>query len=278
MNTTKMVCVHNRARSTYATVSAALTLLVAVLVELLAGRAEAQTLQWASTYSGIQASALEETEGIVADGAGNVFATGLSGSKSFGSVIRTMKLDSRGNILWNVTHSQASLGGGMWGRGPLAQDPAGNLLVAGAEFNSSIDNWSPVLLKLNPATGATLARWAIALGPFASFDSVAADASGIYVLAHNNPNNGNPHVVRTLKLATDGTVLWSDSFTPSVFWGTAGSILVNGSRVYTAAGGRVTARDLAGTVLWQKDMTLPGGGSALATDGAGNLYLAARAE
>lgn len=240
---------------------------------LAAGSSQAQTLSWATSYSGIQASALEETEGVVADSSGNVFATGLSGSRTAGSVIRTMKLDSRGSILWNVTHSQASLCGGMWGRTPLAQDADGNLIVVGAEFTSSMDNWNPVLLKLSAANGATLNRWAFDLGPFASLDAVAVDASGIYLLGHNNPNNGNPHVVHTLKLAADGTVLWHDSFAPSVFWGTLGGIAVTGDRVFTAAGGRVTARDLAGNVAWLKDMTLPGGGSPLAADAGGNFYL-----
>src|SRR5262249_36931272 len=152
-----------------------------------AGPSEAQTLQWATSFSGIQASAMEEVEGVVVDGSGNVFATGLSGSKTAGSVIRTMKLDASGNILWNVAHSQSSLCGGMWGRTPLAQDAAGNLIVAGAEFTSSADNWNAVLLRLSPATGATLSRWAFDLGPFGSFDAVAVDASGVYVLAHNNP-------------------------------------------------------------------------------------------
>ena len=83
-------------------------------------------------------------------------------------------------------------------------------------------------------------------------------------------------VTHTLKLATDGAVLWSDSFTPSIFWGTGSGIAVTASGVYTAAGGLVTARNLQGLVLWEKDMILPNGGSALAADGAGNIYLAAQ--
>jgi len=163
--------------------------------------------------------------------------------------------------------------GGMWGRTPLALDSAGNLLVVGAEFTSAQDNWNALLLKLSPG-GAELSRSVFDIGPFGSFDAVAVDASGIYILGHNNPNNGNPYVVHTLKLDSGGTILWSDSFTPGTFWGTMGGIVVTGSGVYTAVGGRVTARDLNCAVLWAQDMILPGGGSPLAADGAGNIYLA----
>ena len=237
---------------------------------------DAQTLLWATSYNGIPASAVEEVEGLAVDNSGNVYAAGLSGSKTAGSVIRAFKLDSKGNILWNVTYSQASLCGGMWGRTPLALDQDGNLLVAGAQFTSGMDNWNPLLLKLSPSGGAALGTLLFDLGPFASFDAVAVDRSDIYILGHNNPNNGTPHVVHTLKLQSDGAVLWSDSYTPATFWGTLGGLVVKGGTVYTAAGGRLIARDLQGVVLWEKEMILPNGGSPLAADAAGNLYLAAQ--
>jgi outer membrane protein assembly factor BamB len=273
MRTTKGVNLFNRSASNSRLLSKFLPL-VAPLI-LAAQHANAQTLQWATSYNGIPASALEEVEGVAVDNSGNVFATGLSGTKTIGSVIRTMKLDAKGNILWNVTHSQASLCGGMWGRTSIALDASGNLLVVGAQFTSGMDNWNPLLLKLSPS-GAVLGTLLFNLGPFASLDAVAVDASGIYILGHNNPNNGNPHVVQTLKLAPGGTVLWSESSTPATFWGTLGGIVVKGGTVYTAAGGRLTARDLQGDLLWEKDMILPNGGSPLAADAAGNLYLAAQ--
>ena len=241
---------------------------------LLAQEANSQNLVWANSYSGISVSALEETEGVLADNSGNVFVTGLSGAKGTASTIRTMKLDANGNVVWNVSHSRASLCGGMWGRTPLAMDGAGNLIVVGAEFNGAMDNWNPVLLKLSASTGTTLARWTFALGPYASFDAVVVDGADFYILAHNNPNNGNPHVVHTLKLASDGSIVWTDSFCPNIFWGTRGGIVVSSSRVCSAAGGRVMAQALNGDVLWEKEMSLPNGGSALAADGNGNIYLA----
>ena len=243
---------------------------------LLARPAEAQNLLWERSYSGISASALEEVEGVIVDNAGNVFATGLSGTKTMGSVIRTMKLDANGNILWNVTHTQPSLCGGMWGRTPIAAASDGNLIVAGAEFTSGMGNWNPLLLKLNSASGAVLNKFIYDFGPFASFDAVAADSSGLYILAHNNPNNGYSHVVHILKLGSDGKIIWSDSYTPAIFWGTRGGIVVTASGVYSAAGGKVMAHDSVGNILWQQDMILPGGGSALAADGVGNIYLAAQ--
>jgi outer membrane protein assembly factor BamB len=118
-------------------------------------------------------------------------------------------------------------------------------------------------------------RQVFALGPFASFDAIALDASSdMYVLAHNNPNNGNPHVVHTLKLGPTGNAIWIGSFTPGIFWGTRGGIVVTGSGVYTAAGNKLTKRDLAtGTVLWEKDLTMSNGGSPLATDVDGNIFV-----
>jgi hypothetical protein len=248
--------------------------LAALMASLLsAGRAEAQTLVWANNFSGIQASALEEVEGVVADNSGNVFVTGLSGTKGIGSVIRTMKLDANGTIKWNVTHNRPSLCGGMWGRTPLALDTDGGLIVVGAEFTLGMDNWNPLLLKLSPDGGLTYNRL-FDLGLYASFDAVAVDSSGIYILAHNNPNNGNPHVVHTLKLNPDGTILWSGSYTPPTFWGTGGGIAVTGSGIYTAAGGKLTARGLNGPILWEKDMVMANGGSALAADATGAIYVA----
>jgi hypothetical protein len=243
---------------------------------LMAWPAEARTLVWATSYSGISGSALEEVEGVVADGAGNLFVTGLSGAKGIGSAIRVMKLDAKGSIVWKFIHSQPALCGGMWGRTPIALDSAGNLIVVGAEFTSGMDNWNPVVLRLNPGSGTVLSRWAFNLGPFASFDAVAVAGADIYVLAHNNPNDGNPHIVHTLKLGSTGAILWSDSFTPGTFCGTRGGIAVTAAGLYTAAGGRVTAHDFNGGFLWQHDLVMPHGGSALAPDSAGNVYLVAQ--
>ena len=258
---------------------AAITQLFSITLTMLAAsilgtrQAEAQNLVWATSYNGIPASALEETEGVVADAAGNVFATGQSGSGN-GSAICTMKQSPTGTILWKVLESKASLCGGMWGRTPLTQDAAGNLIVVGAEFANNMSNWNPLLLKYSPG-GTTLKRVVFDLGPYASFDAVALDArSDIYVLAHNNPNNGYPHVIHTLKLGAAGEILWSASYAPGTFWGTLGGIVVTDSGVYTAAGGKVIKRDLTtGGVLWEKDVTMSGGGSPLAADGAGNLYV-----
>jgi hypothetical protein len=113
------------------------------------------------------------------------------------------------------------------------------------------------------------------LGPYASFDAVALDASSaIYLVAHNNPNNGHPHVVHTLKLGPAGDVLWIATFTPGTFWGTRGGIVVTASGVCTAAGNKVIKRDLTtGAVLWEKDMTMSNGGSPLASDTTGNIFV-----
>ena len=273
MKTTKVVNPFDRAGSNVRLLSKILLLLTGTL--LAARHANAQVLQWATSYNGITTSALEEVEGVAVDNSGNVFATGLSGTKTIGSVIRTMKLDSKGSILWTVTHSQPSLCGGMWGRSPIALDSSGNLLVVGAQFTSGMSDWDPLFIKLSPS-GAVLGTLSFDLGPFASLDAVAVNGSDIYLLGHNNPNNGNPHVVHTLKLASDGTIAWIDSFSPAVFWGTLGGIVVKDTTVYTAAGGRLTAHDLQGGVLWEKDMILPNGGSPLAADAAGNIYLASQ--
>src|SRR6266581_5273053 len=86
---------------------APITKLLSVTLTILAAsifgarQAAAQTLEWAVSYNGIPASALEETEGVVADAGGNVFATGQSGSGT-GSAICTMKLSPVGTIQWKV--------------------------------------------------------------------------------------------------------------------------------------------------------------------------------
>jgi hypothetical protein len=249
-----------------------LSIALTALAALGAQQAEAQILEWATSYNGIPTSALEETEGVVVDASGNVFATGLSGNGT-GSAICTMRLTPSGTIQWTIVETKASLCGGMWGRTPLVQDAAGNLIVVGAEYTSNLSSWNPLLLTYTPG-GATLLRRVYDLGPFASFDAVAVDASGLYVLAHNNPNNGNPHIVQTLKLSPTGDILWNASFTPGTFWGTRGGIVVTSSGAYTAVAGKVTMRDLTtGTILWEKDITMSNGGSPLAADGAGNIYL-----
>ena len=186
-----------------------------------------------------------------------------------------MKLDPRGTILWTHVESKASLCGGMWGRTPLAQDAAGNLIVVGAEFTNNMSNWNPLILKYSPDGTTAPQRQVLDLGPYASFDAVALDASStIYILAHNNPNNGHPHVVHTLKLGPAGEIGWIASFTPGTFWGTRGGIVVTSSGVYTAAGNKVTKRDLTtGVVRWEKDITMSNGGSPLAADVDGNIFV-----
>src|SRR5262249_7669602 len=144
---------------------------------LAAQRAEAQTLEWAASYNGIPTGALEETEGVVVDASGNVFATGLSGNGT-GSAICTMKMNSNGTLQWKVVESKASMCGGMWsGRTPIAQDAGGNLIVVGAEFTSNSSNWNPLLLSYS-SLGTSLLRKVYDLGPFGSFDAVAVDATG----------------------------------------------------------------------------------------------------
>src|SRR5438093_3579593 len=96
--------------------SITLTILAASILG--AQQAAAQVLEWATSYNGIPASALEEVEGVVVDASGYVFATGLSGNGT-GSAIRTMMLSPSGTIRWNRVESKASLCGGMWGRTPL---------------------------------------------------------------------------------------------------------------------------------------------------------------
>src|SRR5580765_60585 len=153
--------------------SIALTILAASILG--AQQAGAQVLEWASSYNGIAASALEEVEGVVADGAGNVFATGLSGNGT-GSAICTMKMNSRGTIQWTRLDTKASLCGGMWGRTPLTQDGAGNLIVVGAEFTSDLSNWKPLILKYG-SDGSAYPRQVFDLGRYASFDAVALDSA-----------------------------------------------------------------------------------------------------
>src|SRR6185436_20535101 len=99
--------------------SITLTLLAASILG--AQQAEAQVLEWAASYNGIPTGALEETDGVVVDASGNVFATGLSGNGT-GSAICTMKMNPSGAIQWKVVESKASLCGGMWsGRTPIVQ-------------------------------------------------------------------------------------------------------------------------------------------------------------
>src|SRR5437016_452599 len=127
--------------------SITMTILAATI--LAPQQAGAQILDWAVSYNGIPASAVEEVEGVVADAAGNVFATGLSGNGT-GSAICTMKLNSRGTIVWSRVDTKSSLCGGMWGRTPIAQDAAGNLIVVGAEFSNNMSDWNPLMLKYGP--------------------------------------------------------------------------------------------------------------------------------
>src|SRR3989442_9752558 len=170
-----------------ASITRSITLSILAASILGTHQAGAQILDWAVSYNGIPASALEEVAAVVADGVGNVYATGLSGNGT-GSAICTMKLSPRGTIQWSRVDSKASLCGGMWGRTPLTQDAAGNLIVVGAEFTSDMSNWNPLILKYNSG-GTNLDRQVFDLGPYASFDAIALDASSaIYVLAHNNPN------------------------------------------------------------------------------------------
>lgn len=235
--------------------------------------AKAQTLEWATSYNGISTSALEQAEGVVVDASGNVFVAGLSGGNN-GSTIALLRLNPSGQIQWTRLESQPSLGGGMWGRTPLAFDPAGNLVVTGAQFTPDRSDWDPLLLRYSPA-GTLLSRSVHDFGPFASFDAVAVAADGsLLVLAHSNPNNGNPHVVRTVKLAADGAVQWATAYAPPIFYGTLGGIAATPAGVCTAAGSRVTLRHPAtGDILWQKDLLMPNGGSAVATDSAGNFFV-----
>jgi len=143
--------------------------------------------------------------GIVIDGSGNAFITGVTNSFGAGSEdVFLLKYDSSGNLLWNKTWGGVE---GDKGYG-IALDTAANVFITGSTDSYGAGNTDIFLLKYN-SDGNLL--WNKTSGG-AHFDNgygiVLDDLSNVFITGSTRSYGPSDEDVILLKYNSDGNLLW----------------------------------------------------------------------
>jgi hypothetical protein len=211
--------------------------------------------------------------GIAVDASGNVYITGTTQIRN--SVeFRTIKYDSSGNIIWNVTYTNI---GDDYAYG-IAVDSSGNVYVVGVSYvaiSSSMDEPAFRTIKYN-SSGSIV--WNVTystcscIGGVDYAYAVAVDSSGnVYVTGGTQPyTSSQMNEFRTIKYNSSGSVVWNITSSSS---GAADAIALDSSgNVYVAGSGGVVKYNSSGSTVWTV-YNSNDAYTAITVDSSGNVYV-----
>ena len=249
--------------------------------------------RWEKRYDG-PGNGDDRAFALAVDGAGNVYVTGRSGGSGTSYDYATIKYDgATGNQLWEKRY-----------HGPgnddvataLAVDGAGNVCVTGKSYGGWGWSFDYATIKYDGASGNQLWKKRYN-GPDSESDggsALAVDAAGnVYVTGWSEGSGTAYYDYATIKYdGATGNQLWLARYNgPDSDWDAAHALAVDGSgNVYVTGGstGSGPAWDYAtikydgasGDQLWEKRYNGPANyedvATALAVDGAGNVYVTGR--
>ncbi|MGA9115400.1 MAG: SBBP repeat-containing protein [Bacteroidota bacterium] len=242
--------------------------------------------QWVSRYTGTGAG-VDEAAAIALDPSGNVIVAGSRSSPATNKDYVVIKYGPTGTAQWISSYN-----------GPVdyidqvyaaAVDASGNVYVTGASFGSSSD-FDFLTVKYNPlGTQQWTARYNGSANGVDRAYAIAADASGNVYVTGASQGSGTAYDWCTVKYNASGAEQWA-----AVYAGEAGyrddipaALLLDGAgNIYVTGASRADSTRLdcvtlkygsGGALLWSARYDGPesddDGGTALALDGAGNLYV-----
>lgn len=168
---------------------------------------------WRKTLSGNSTTgSTDNATAVVADAAGNIYATGYTKNSNAGSDFTTVKLNAAGDTVWTRKYSFQT--GSSDRAVAMAFDPQGNIVVTGYSDNdpSPATNYDFATIKYSPA-GAQL--WAVRYNSTLNSDdkpiALLINAAGD-VLITGRAFNGLNDDILTVKYNAAGIFQWVNLF------------------------------------------------------------------
>ena len=266
-------------------------LVALVFVALAASASDAQRVAWTTSVNA-SPSLAAALHPLTTDASGNVFVLGQSFDGTTVGIV-TVKLAPNGDEAWRATLKSSTAASAC----AIKTDPAGNVYVAASVVH--VDG--PGMVGANfltvkyDAGGHELWQQSANVNPFGNAVpyEIAADAHGNIYVTGTSANSVSGGDFFTLKYAPDGTELWRAVTDGGAHLGdqahaialdAAGNVYIAGRWYYTAdsegteSAGQLIKYDSAGMLQWRSG--IDGGGELgdgvdVATDAAGNVFMAA---
>jgi len=246
--------------------------------------------QWVARYDD-PGNSNDGASALAVDGAGNVYVTGYSSGSGTSDDYATIKYNPAGAQQWVARYNGP--GNGFDYATALAVDGAGNVYVTGSSSGSGISS-DYATIKYN---AAGVQQWAARYnGPGNFYDAataLAVDGAGNVYVTGESDGSGTSYDYATIKYNAAGVQQWvaryngpenSDDEAIALAVDGAGNVYVTGE-----SKGSGTFEDYAtikynaaGEQQWIARYNGPGnsydGATALAVDGAGNVYVTGESE
>ncbi|MFX1500449.1 MAG: hypothetical protein ACFFDH_05725 [Promethearchaeota archaeon] len=241
-------------------------------------------LLWNKTWGG---SGLDEGNGIVIDGSGNILITGATQSYGAGATdTLLLKYDSDGNLLWYKTWGGFGYECGFG----IAVDGSGNILITGSTSSYGAGEDNTFILKYD--SDGNLLWYKIWGGNDNDCgDGITLDSSGnAFITGGSRSYGAENYNVFLLKYDSNGNKLWNTTWGGSkydygygIILNGSGNVLITGSTSSYGAGANdvlILKYDSDGNQLWYKTW---GGndtdcGYGITLDDSGNIFISGYTE
>jgi hypothetical protein len=234
------------------------------------------------------------SEGVAADGLGNVYISGWTGGNFFGEPVEgahddsfISKYDAEGTLLWMRQTNQAGIDRSY----DTTVDDLGNVYISGISINN---NSFDAFISKYDADGTLVWTGQFGGGNLERAEGVAVDMQGNVIITGLTAvsfGSGQYYDGFVTKFDASGNQIWSRHIGTDVVYDTSydvgtdgqGNVYVTGRTAGEIGGpnfggfdGYVNAYDPEGTLLWTRQLgtSLGDSSSDISSDGMGNVYLA----